>query len=95
MHLPITRIDHSLAYRLYFSDKANLLSGLCWDNCDQSIPDVGHFASLLPFGPKGNLTVDSTINKELVTANQKSFDKDKIIAYGGFLVNHYQLAGSE
>jgi len=87
---PLARIDRSVAYRLYFGHKKNLLYDLRWDNCDQSIPDLGHFASLLPFGPHGNLTAASTNNQELAATNQKIVDKRKIIAYSGYLPNFYQ-----
>ena len=89
--LPLTRIDHSLAYRLYFSRNPNLLYDMRWDNCDQAIPNIGHFASRLPFGPRGNLIADQSVNQELVAANQKNFDKNKLITYSGFLINPYQL----
>jgi len=88
---PLNRIDRSLGYKYYFSSRTNLLTDLPWDNCDLSVPDIGQFASLLPFGPRGNLTAARTVNPNLVSINQKDFDKSKIIAYSGFLSNVYQL----
>ncbi len=88
---PFTRIDHSLAYRLYFAKNANLLQDLRWDNCDGAIPDIGQFASRLPFGPSGNLVTSKAINQELAQINKKNFDKNKLITYSGYLINPYQL----
>ncbi len=88
---PWTRIDHSIAYKLYFARNPNLLADLRWDNCDGAIPDIGHFASRLPFGPKGNLTPERSVNPRMVAINKKNFDKSKLITYSGYLLNPYQL----
>jgi hypothetical protein len=88
---PWTRLDHSLAYKLYFGRNPNLLKDLRWDDADQSIPDVGHFKSRLPLGPSGELTVANTINNRLRKVESETFDKKKIIAYSCYLPNRYML----
>ena len=92
---PWTRIDHSVAYKLYFSRNPNLLVDFRWDNCDQSIPSIGHFASKLPLGPRGFLMPEQSVNKRMVEVNQRNFDKDKLITYSGYLLNPYQLPERE
>jgi hypothetical protein len=91
--MPWTRIDHAVAYRLYFARNPNLLEDFRWDNNDNAIPNVGRFCSLIPFGPRGDLTVDSSANKRLVAVEQESIshkvDHKKIIAYSGYLLNPY------
>ncbi len=91
LSFPWTRIDHSIAYKLYFSRNPNLLQDLRWDNCDGAIPNVGHFASRLPLGPKGNLIPARSVNPRMVAINQKNFDKNKLITYSGYQLNPYQL----
>lgn len=89
--LPLTRIDHAVAYRLYFGRNPNLLKDYGWDNCDKSIPDVGRFASLLPFGPRGNLIAENAENKQLSNLPDKNFDKKKLVTYSGYLLNPFLL----
>jgi pimeloyl-ACP methyl ester carboxylesterase len=91
---PLTRIDHSLSYRIYFARNSNLLSDMNWDNCDGLIPEVGSFHSRLPFGPKGVLTVKNDANQKLAKLNQDShINKSKLILYGGYLINPYLIPG--
>ncbi len=92
---PVTRVDHSIAYRLYFHRNPSLLNDYRWDDCDGSIPNIGPFASSLPFGPSGDLTVESTLNKHLVSLNSENFDKKKLITYGGYILNPYLLPERE
>ena len=91
---PWTRIDHSLAYDLYFAKNHNLLDDLRWDDVDGSVPQVGEFKSNLPLGPRGSLTISDTINDRLKHLEHKSFDKKKLIAYSGYLLNPYMLPDS-
>jgi len=93
--LPWTRIDHSVAYRLYFGRNPNLLADLRWDNSDGAIPDVGHFKSHLPLGPSGNLTIADSINKRMWEVPAHVVDKKKIVAYSGYLTNPYLLPETE
>lgn len=88
---PWTRVDHSVAYDLYFARNSNLLKDLRWDNVDKTVPEVGPFKSKLLFGPRGELTVDRTTNERLLNLDAKSFDKKKLIAYSGYLLNPYML----
>jgi hypothetical protein len=91
---PITRIDHSLTYRLYFDHNENVLSDINWDNCDGLIPNVGKFHSRLPFGPSGTLTVEHDFNSRLAQLNQNShIDRSKLITYAAYLNNPYLLPG--
>jgi hypothetical protein len=91
---PLTRVDHSLTYRIYFNHNANLLSDISWDNCDGLIPDVGRFHSRLPFGPAGVLNLKDDFNQKLAELNQSSrVDKSKLITYGAYLPNPYLLPG--
>lgn len=89
---PFTRMDHALAYRLYFARNPNLQKDYAWDNCDNAIPDAGRFASLLPFGPRGELNAENAANKTLASAAEAAFDRKKIIAYSGYLSNPYLLS---
>lgn len=93
---PWTRIDHSLAYRWYFNHNPVLMTDLRWDNADRAVPEIGKFKSRLPFGPRGFLSVANTENQRLLELTRNSpekqaaiFDKKKVIAYGGFLMNPY------
>lgn len=95
LSFPWTRIDHSLAYRLYFARHRNLLSDFRWDNADEAIPDAGKFRSKLPLGPRGNLTLEQAVNSRLVKVNSQPANKKKVIAYGGYLVNRYMLPNAE
>lgn len=86
---PWSRIDHSLAIRLYFSKNPALRKDLTWDNADAAIPDVGPFWSKLPFGPSGRLTLDNTENQRLIKVNSLPVDRTKLITYGGYILNPY------
>ncbi len=89
---PWTRIDHSLAYRLYFDRNQNLLNDLRWDNSDKFIPTVGNFHSHMPFGPSGDLTVSRDANVRLAGLNtNRKVNKNKFITYAGYLLNPYLL----
>ena len=88
---PWTRVDHGIDYRLYFHYNSMLQKDLKWDNTDGAIPDIGHFHSLLPLGPHGDLTVLDTLNTRLADINRLNFEKKKLITYGGYLVNPYML----
>ncbi len=88
---PWTRIDHSIAYSVYFKRNAVLMTDLRWDNSDTSVPDVGQFKSKLPFGPKGTLTVEDAENRRLLELNEHPVNKKKIVTYGGYLLNPYLL----
>lgn len=90
---PYTRIDHSVAYKLYFARNAHLLEDLKWDNADKAIPNIGHFRSRLPYGPKGDLTIATMSNTNLLnTINTSNIDKTKFITYAGYLTNPYLFA---
>jgi hypothetical protein len=92
LSMPWTRVDHSLSYRFYFQRNPYLLKELEWDNADGYIPEAGPFRSLLPFGPKGNLTVARDGNERLKRMNRESTpDKSKFITYAGYLLNPYLL----
>jgi len=92
---PWTRVDHTVAYKFYFERNRNLLQDLGWDDGDKSVPDVGPFSSHLPLGPKGDLTLQDTVNTRLAKLETEHFDKKKLIAYGGYLQNPYMLPHSE
>ncbi|HMY03766.1 MAG TPA: hypothetical protein PKA48_10445, partial [Candidatus Obscuribacter sp.] len=86
---PWSRIDHNLAFKLYFKKNPNLQNDLTWDNADAAIPDVGKFWSKLPFGPSGKLTVENTLNERLLKVNTTPTRREKLITYGGYIVNPY------
>jgi hypothetical protein len=89
---PWSRLDHSIAYRLYFDRNPNLLEDLRWDNCDSNIPEVGKFRSWLPFGPSGFLSVEDECNFKLSKMNATDHvDKSKFITYAGYLMNPYLM----
>lgn len=90
---PWTRIDHNLALKLYFGKNPALRQDLTWDNADETIPEVGRFWSKLPFGPSGKLTIADTINERLIKVNSKPMDRQKLICYGGYIVNPYMAPG--
>lgn len=92
---PWTRIDHSIAYRVYFKRNAVLMTDLRWDNADTSVPEVGYFKSRLPFGPSGKLTVADAENRTLLALNARPVNKKKIVAYGGYLLNPYLMPKAE
>jgi len=86
---PWERIDHAIAYRLYFAKNRSLQTEFAWVNSDQAIPDVGRFSSLLPFGPKGDLNANASANKRLFALDQHAVDHKKLITYGGYLLSPY------
>jgi PGAP1-like protein len=90
---PWTRIDHNLALKLYFGKNPTLRQDLTWDNADETIPEVGGFWSKLPFGPSGKLTIADTINERLIKVNSRPTDRQKLICYGGYIVNPYMTPG--
>lgn len=92
---PWTRIDHSIAYKIYFKRNSVLMSDLRWDNADASVPEVGSYKSSLPFGPKGTLTVADSENRSLLALNAQPINKKKIVAYGGYLLNPYLMPKAE
>jgi hypothetical protein len=87
--MPWNRLSHSLAYRIYFARNTSLLTDFAWDNVDGSIPNVGRFRSLVPFGPHGDLSVDQDLNTQLAQINTIGTGKKKLITYGGYLANRY------
>jgi hypothetical protein len=89
MALPWTRIDHAVAYRMYFAKNPNLLADFAWDDVDKAIPNVGHFSSLLPFGPSGDLTVEDSVNKHFLALEHHVVDHKKLITYSGYMLNPY------
>ncbi len=91
LSFPWTRVDHSLAYKFYFHKNNGLVRDFGWDNSDESIPNVGYFHSLLPFGPKGDLTVENDVNKRLADLNNQPFDKKKLITYSGYLLSPFMM----
>jgi hypothetical protein len=88
---PWTRIDHSIAYSIYFKRNSVLMTDLRWDNADTSVPEIGSYKSRLPFGPRGTLTVADSENRALLALNARPVNKKKIIAYGGYLLNPYLM----
>ncbi|MDX2108246.1 MAG: hypothetical protein SFY67_17760 [Candidatus Melainabacteria bacterium] len=88
---PWTRIDHSLALKLYFDRNENLLQDFAWDDIDGAVPIwAGKFKSRLLLGPKGELSSANSINTRLKELNESSKHvKNKVIAYGGYLLNPY------
>ncbi len=87
--MPWTRVDHSLAFRMYFHHNPNLQKDLPWDNADGAIPNVGKFFSILPLGPEGVLTPENSTNTFLANVNNQHFDKKKFVTYSGYLNNPY------
>lgn len=90
---PWTRIDHNLAYHLYFNKNSMLRQDLSWDNADEAIPEAGPFKSKLPFGPRGTLTVGDTINLRLSKVNSVPINRKKLITYGGYIASPYLAPG--
>ncbi|MBX9692282.1 MAG: hypothetical protein K2Z81_07860 [Cyanobacteria bacterium] len=90
LSLPLTRIDHSLALKVYFGRNKNLVADLGWDNFDGAVPMVGKFKSRLPFGPKGEVTEETTVNERLGELNNNGAEvKKKLLTYGTYLNNPY------
>lgn len=92
---PWSRVDHNLAFKLYFSKNPNLQKDLTWDNADQAIPEVGKFWSRIPFGPSGRLSIADTMNYRLAKLNQEGKSKHKLITYGGYISNPYMVQGAK
>jgi len=90
---PWTRVDHNLAYSLYFNKNSTLREDLSWDNADEAIPEAGKFKSKMPFGPKGTLTVGDTINLHLSKVNSMPVDHKKLITYSGYIASPYLAPG--
>jgi len=86
---PWERIDHAIAYRMYFAKNPNLQADFAWNDADKAIPTVGHFSSLLPFGPSGNLAASTSTNKRLLALDHHAVDHKKLIVYGGYLLTSY------
>ena len=88
--MPWTRVDHSLALKLYFNRNQNLVADLGWDDADNAIPDAGKFKSKLLFGPKGELSAEKVANVRLLKLNDTNTHiKRKLITYGGYIHNPY------
>jgi hypothetical protein len=85
-----SRLDHSVAHRLYFDRNINLTRDLKWDNADGMMPDAGSFRSRIPLGPRGDLSVAADANFALYKMNSKPLpDKSKFITYAGYLINSF------
>jgi hypothetical protein len=90
--LSVFKVLDSLDYRVYFSWHKNYQQDLKWDDSDELVPQVGHFRSKLPFGPKGNLTVDRDTSALLSAANHdRRMHKKKFTTFAGYLLNSYVL----
>lgn len=90
LSMPWTRVDHSLALRLYFKGNRNLVADLAWDDADKAIPDHGKFKSRLLLGPKGDITPEKVANFRLLKLNESNpHIKRKLITYGGYIHNPY------
>jgi len=82
----------TLSRRFYFAKRVHLLHDLRWDNADGHVPEVGVFRSDLPYGPRGNLTVDGTSNEKLAAINNEGpLTKTKFITYAAYLRNPYMF----
>jgi hypothetical protein len=92
---PWSRIDHNLAFKLYFRKNPNLQKDLTWDNSDEAIPEVGKFWSKMPFGPSGRLTISDTTNFRLAKINEAAPNKHKLITYGGYISSPYLSQGAK
>lgn len=96
LSMPWTRIDHSLALKMYFNRNQNLLADLGWDDADKAVPDAGKFKSKLLFGPKGDMSAEKVINARLQKLNENnSHIKRKMITYGGYMNNPYLEPAAE
>jgi len=85
-HYPWSRLLKTHSRRLYFNRHPHFLSDLRWDNADGHVPEVGNFRSLVPFGPRGNLTIEGTSNERLAAINNEGeLTKHKFITYAGYL----------
>lgn len=90
--LSVFKVLDSLDYRVYFSWHKNYQQDLKWDDSDDLVPQVGHFRSKLPFGPKGNLTVARDTSALLSEANRNhKIHKQKFTTFAGYLINSYVL----
>src|SRR5438094_5191553 len=92
--IPFARTLHWLDYRLYFSRHMNYLTDLKWDNLDGLIPTVGAFHGRTRLAPKGRLSPATDANPKLAEINRSGIvNKNKLIAYAGYLSNPYQKTG--
>ncbi len=83
-----TRVDHAIAYRIYFAMNSTLSDDLFWDNVDGRIPNIGMFNSIVPFGPRGDLTLQKDVNRRLALMNvDLTPDKSKFVTYAAFFSN--------
>lgn len=90
--LPWARAVHGWDYRFFFQRHLNYLEDLKWDNADLLIPEVGKFHSLVPIGPRGDLTVRRDGNPMLAEINKASHrQKHKFITYAGYIHNPYLM----
>ena len=87
--MPLTRVDHSIDFKVYFHRNPCLQKDFYWDNLDHAIPERGRFFSYLPFGPSGHLNVEEQTNARLRAINEQNFDKKKLITYSGYLISPY------
>lgn len=87
--MPLTRVDHSIDFKVYFHRNPCLQKDFFWDNADHAIPELGKFHSYLPLGPSGNLTVKEQTNFRLRAINEINFDKKKLITYSSYLLSPY------
>jgi hypothetical protein len=96
LSMPWTRVDHSLALKLYFNRNQNLLADLGWDDIDKTIPQGGKFKSKLLFGPKGEMNAEKVANARLQKLNENNTHiKRKFITYGGYMTNPYLEPAAE
>jgi hypothetical protein len=95
MAMPLTRVDHSIDFKVYFHRNPCLQKDFFWDNADHAIPERGRFFSYLPFGPSGHLNVDEQTNVRLRAINEQNFDKKKLITYSSYLLSPYMASSSK
>jgi len=86
----LSRYVDSVTVHTYLNNNRVLANFLGWDNFDQLIPDSGRFGSIVPFGPKGVLTVGADTNTSLYQLNSNSdLDKTKFVTYAAYLPNSF------
>lgn len=92
--LPGVRELDSLDYRVYFKRHHNYQEDLKWDDVDALMPTAaGDFKSRVPLGPKGQLSSGRDDNRQLAEINKEiKVNKNKIIAYAGYLTNPYAVS---
>jgi hypothetical protein len=89
MAMPLTRVDHSIDFKVYFHRNPCLQKDFFWDDADHAIPERGRFFSYVPFGPSGYLHVEEQTNVRLRAINEQNFDKKKLITYSCYLISPY------